>query len=419
MSTETIETVIVGGGQAGLAMSYCLDQRGLEHVILERGRVAERWRSERWDSLCFQAPNWNVRLPGFAHQAADPDAFAPRDDIVRYIEGYACAIGAPIRCGVAATSLRQKPGSTRLVIETTAGRFEARNVVIATGPFQIPAASAISCRKTLQLHSSQYRNPELLPPGAVLVIGSGNSGCQIAEELSASRRVYLSVSGHQRTPRRYRGKDCIWWNLALGDADRTVEQRVDAQPSRLMTGVGGGHDIDLRRLAANGVVLLGRVLGERDDRLTLATDLGENLARGDASLVALMRRCDDHVVANALDFPAPDSCAETPPDPNEVADPILTLDLATAGISTIIWATGFQYDFSWIDLPIFGSCTEPSNRVPNHTRGITRVPGVYFLGLPWLYKWKSAFLFGVGEDAEYLAQLIAHDRHRSTWIIPA
>ena len=313
------------------------------------------------DSLCFQAPNWNVRLPGFPHQAADPDAFAPRDDVVRYIEGYARAIGAPIRCGVAATALRQKPGSTRLVIETTAARFEARNVVIATGPFQIPVASPISCGKTLQLHSSQYRRPELLPPGAVLIVGSGNSGCQIAEELSASRRVYLSVSGHQRTPRRYRGKDCIWWNLALGDADKTVDQRVDAQPSRLMTGVGGGHDVDLRRLSADGVVLLGRVLGGRDGRLTLAPDLGENLIRGDDSLVTLMRRCDDHVIRNGLDFPAPAPCAEPLPDPREVADPILTLDLTSAGISTIIWANGFHYDFSWIDLPIFGSCTEPSN----------------------------------------------------------
>ena len=241
----------------------------------------------------------------------------------------------------------------------------------------------------------------------MLIVGSGNSGCQIAEELSASRRVYLSVSGHQRTPRRYRGKDCIWWNLALGDADKTVDQRVDAQPSRLMTGIGGGHDVDLRRLSADGVVLLGRVLGGRDGRLTLAADLGENLVRGDDSLVTLMRRCDDHVIRNALDFPAPAPCAEPLPDPREVADPILTLDLTSAGISTIIWANGFHYDFSWIDLPIFGSCTEPSNRVPSHTRGITRVPGVYFLGLPWLYKWKSAFLFGVGEDAEYLSAQIA------------
>jgi putative flavoprotein involved in K+ transport len=384
MLTERIETVIVGGGQAGLAMSYYLGQLGREHVILERGRVAERWRNERWDSLCFQAPNWNLRLAGLAHHATDPDGFAPRDDVVRYIEGYASAIGGPLRCGVAATALRQKPGSTHLAIESAAGCFETKNVVIATGPFQIPAARPVLCRKALQLHSSQYRNPELLPPGAVLIVGSGNSGCQIAEELcSANRRVYLSVSGHQRTPRRYRGKDCIWWNLALGDADRTVDQRVDAQPSRLMTGVGGGHDIDLRRLAADGVVLLGRVLSGHDGKLALAPDLAENLARGDASLMALLRRCDEHVVRNGLDFPAPDTSAETAPEPKEVAAPILTLDLAAADISTIIWANGFRYDFSWIDLPIFGNGTEPANRVPRHKRGITCVPGVYFLGLPW------------------------------------
>jgi putative flavoprotein involved in K+ transport len=408
MLIEQIETVVVGGGQAGLAMSYYLGQLGREHIVLERGRAAERWRSERWDSLCFQAPNWNMRLPGFAHRAADPDAFAPRDDVVRYIEGYAFAIGAPLRCGLAATALRPKPGSTHLVIETAIGCYEAKNVVIATGPFQMPAAPPVPGCNVLQLHSSQYRNPELLPPGAVLIVGTGNSGCQIAEDLcSAERRVYLSVSGHQRTPRRYRGKDCIWWNLALGDADTTVDQRISAQPSRLMTGVGGGHDVDLRRLAAEGVVLLGRVLGGRDGRLALAPDLGENLVRGDASLIALTRRCDEHVVRNRLEFPPPDPRTEILPDPKEVADPILTLDLAAEGISTIVWANGFRCDFSWIDLPIFGNGTESSNRVPRHKRGITCVPGVYVLGLPWLHKWKSAFLFGVGEDAEHLAEQIA------------
>jgi putative flavoprotein involved in K+ transport len=414
VATDQIETVIIGGGQAGLAMSYYLGQLGREHIVLERRRVAESWRSERWDSLCFQAPNWNMRLPGFASRAADPDAFAPRDEVVRYIEDYASAIRAPLRCGVAATALRQKPGSTRLIIETTGERFETKNVVIATGPFQRPAAAPVANRQALhqvlQMHSSQYRNPDQLPPGAALVVGSGNSGCQIAEDLcAAGRRVYLSVSSHQRTPRRYRGKDCIWWNLTLGDADRTIDCRVDAQPSRLMTGVGGGHDVDLRRLAAAGIVLLGRVVNARDGRLALAADLRENLARGDASLVALTRRCDDHVARNGLDFPAPDACMEILPESGEVMDPILTLDLAAAGISTIVWATGFRYDFGWIDLPLFASCTRTSNLAPRHRRGITGVPGVYFLGLPWLHKWKSAFLFGVGEDAEHLALQIATD----------
>lgn len=408
MVTDRIETVIVGGGQAGLAMSHHLHRRGREHIILERRRLAERWRSERWDSLCFQAPNWNLRLPGFACQAGDPDAFSTRNAVVAYLEAYASVIRAPIRCDAEVTALSQKPGSPEFVIESTADRFEARHVVIATGPFQAPPANPILSRDALHIHSSQYRHPGALPPGAVLVVGSGNSGCQIAEELcSAGRRVLLSVSRHHRTPRRYRGKDCIWWNLALGDADRTVEQRTGVQPSRLMTGVGGGHDVDLRRLAADGVVLLGRVLGGCDGRIALAPDLHENLARGDAAMRDLLQRCDAHVLQHGLDFPEPDPPAEDLPDPREVAEPVLTLDLAAMGISTIIWANGFACDFGWIDLPVFAPDSPLPNRPPHHRRGVTAVAGVYVLGLPWLHKWKSAFLFGVGEDAEHLAERIA------------
>ena len=409
MIIEQIETVIIGGGQAGLAMSYYLGQLGREHVILERQRVAERWRSERWDSLTFQTPNWNIHLPGFAFQAADPDAFASRDDVFKFIESYAAFIRAPLRCGVAATALRQTPDSTRLIVETQANLFEAKNVVVATGPFHVPEDHLQVGSAALHLHSSQYRNPQRLPPGAVMVVGSGNSGAQIAEELcSAGRRVYLSVSKHRRIPRRYRGKDYGWWYFALGDADTTVDQRQEAQPSPLITGVGGGHDLDLHRLAADGVVLLGRVLGGRDGRLTIAPDLSENLAQGDASLIDFTRRADEHAARNGLDFP-PSERPELLHNPKEVTDPLLTLDLASAEISTIIWANGFRYDFNWIDLPIFANGAQSSGRVPVHKRGITSVPGVYFLGLPWLYKLKSAFLSGVGEDAEHLAEHIAGD----------
>ena len=410
MVKEQVGTAVVGGGQAGLAMSYCLGQLGQEHIVLERHRVAQRWR-ERWDSLTFQGPNWNTSLPGFAFQAADPSDFASRDDIVRFIEDYAASIRAPLRCGVAAKRLYQKSGSTGLVIETSTGLLEARNVVIATGPFQVPEAPLPIGGTALQLHSSRYRNPQLLPPGAVLVIGSANSGTQIAEELcAAGRRVYLSVSKHRRTPRRYRGKDYVWWVNALGEGDATVDPR---QPPRLVTGVGGGHDVDLRRLAADGVVLLGRVLGGQDGRLAIAPDLGENLARGDASLVEFIKQADDHALCNELGFPLSDGpSGEILSDPKQVADPIQTLDLAEAGIATVIWANGFRYDFSWIDLPIFASSAEPSIRVPVHKRGITRVPGIYFLGLPWLHKYKSSHMYGVGEDAEHLAKHIAADVRR-------
>jgi putative flavoprotein involved in K+ transport len=407
MIMEQIETVVIGGGQAGLAMSYYLGQLGREHVILERQRVAERWRSERWDSLAFQSPNWNIRLPGFAFQAADPDAFASRDDVSRFIESYAAFIHAP---RLAATALRHTPDQTRLIVETPTNFFEAKNVVIATGPFQLPADPLPIGGTPLHLHSSRYRNPQLLPPGAVLVIGSGNSGAQIAEELcSAGRRVYLSVSKHRRIPRRYRGKDYIWWYMAFGEGDTSVDHRQDLQPARLLSGVGGGHDLDLRRLADDGVVLLGRVLGGRDGRLTIACDLGENLARGDASFFDFTRQADEHAARKGLDLPPSDASAEVSRDPTEVTDPILALDLAAADISTIIWANGFRYDFNWIDLPIFANETQSSGRVPVHKRGITGVPGVYFLGLPWLHKLKSAFLHGVGEDAEHLAEHISGD----------
>jgi putative flavoprotein involved in K+ transport len=411
--SEKIETVIVGGGQAGLAMSYHLGRLGREHVILERGRVAERWRSERWDSLRFQAPNWNMRLPGRAFAAGDPDAFASHESVVRFLEGYADFVGAPVRQGVTATALRRKSGSGLLRVETSSGPIEAKNVVVATGPFQAPAPTLQLGASALKLHSTRYRNPEQLPPGAVVVIGSGNSGCQIAEELCwAGRRVYLSVSGHERAPRRYRTKDCIWWYEATGLVDETIAQWRGKRLSRLMTGVGGGHDMDLRRLAADGVVLLGRVLGGRDGRLAIATDLQDNLMRGDASLGEFTRRCDEHVSRSGLDLPPAEDSGEKVPEPKEVAEPIRELDLGKAGVSTIIWANGSRFDFDWIDLPVFANGSA-SNRRPLHTRGVTSVPGVYFLGLPWLHKWKSAFLFGVGEDAEHLASYIAGDARRT------
>ena len=407
---EQVETVIIGGGQAGLAMSYYLGHLGREHIVLERHRAAERWQSERWDSLAFQSPNWNIRLPGFAFQAADPNAFASRDEVFRFIESYAAFIRAPLRCGLPATSLRRKPDASRLIVETPSGLFEARNVVIATGPFQQPAPRLPIGGAALHLHSSQYRNPNLLPRGAVLVIGSGNSGAQIAEDLrSAGRRVFLSVSRHRRIPRRYREKDYTWWYFAFREDETTLEQRGELLPPRLLTGVAGGHDLDLRRLAEEGVVLLGRILGGRDGRITIAADLHENLARADVSLADFIRQADEHAAHLGLDLAASDVGAEVPPDPPEVTDPVLTLDLATAGISTIIWANGFRYDFGWIDLPIFADETSSSGQVPLHRRGITGVPGVYFLGLPWLHKLKSAFLHGVGDDAEFLAEHIVSD----------
>jgi len=408
MPMERIENVVIGAGQAGLAMSHHLRERGAEHVVLERGRVAERWRSERWDSLCFQSPNWNMKLPGWsrttADPQADPDAFSPLHEVTHYIERYAAKVNAPVRTGCTVQSLTRKPGARTLCVQTQDTFYEAHNVVVATGPYQVPRPTLPLGYGVFELHSTQYRNPMQLPSGAVLVVGSGNSGVQIAEELCrAERRVFLSVSSHERVQRRYRGKDCIWWLIATGSADSTLAEWTGARLSRLMTGVGGGHDIDLRRLASQGVVLLGRVAGAENGHLAIADDLRASVAHGDESLIAFNRRCDDAARVRDLDVSPAEPLPDRWPEPPSLQSPMRSLDLAREGVTTVIWAHGAVMDFSWIDLPVFGNPSGPQRR-PVHQRGITTEPGLYFLGLPWLHKWKSAFLFGADEDAAYLAE---------------
>lgn len=307
---EQIDTVIIGGGHAGLTMSYFLSQVGREHVILERGRVGERWRSERWDSFCFQFPNWTIEAPGFKYQADDPDDFAPGREIVRFIQDYATFIKAPTRCGVEVTSLERESDSERYLLTTNNGTIEAANVVIATGPYQravIPTMSADVPKNIFQVHSSAYRNSNQLPPGAILVVGSGASGCQIADDLQQSgRQAYLSVGRHSRVPRRYRGQDFAFWGSAL----KRTEQIVDTVPVQLrkgaellLTGAGGGYDVDLRAMAARGIVLLGHLQGMNDSELILADDLGHNLAKGDESFENLKKAVDEYVTKNGLEVP--------------------------------------------------------------------------------------------------------------------
>jgi len=409
MVREQIDTVIIGGGQAGLAMSYYLGLFGREHIILERQRIAERWRSERWDSLTFQFPNWTMQLPGYPYQGTDPEGFAHRDEVVRFIESYASFIQAPVRCGVSVTSLSIEPGSARFQIETDHGCIKAANVVAATGPYQQPAIPSVGgqIHGILQVHSSRYRNPEELPSGAVLVVGSGASGCQITEDLlRCGRRVYLAVGAHRRVPRRYRGHDFAFWEFALGEFDRTVDQRPAERVSPLLTGVGGDHDIDLRRLAQDGVVLLGRLLAGEQSKLVFAPDLWATLMRGDQWFEQFLTAANAYAQGTGLDLPDDDGAREPMPEPNEASIPIQELDLKAAGISSILWATGFRHDFGWVDVPIFADSDERLRREPVHARGVTRIPGLYLLGLPWLYKRKSSLMAGVGEDAAFLANHI-------------
>ena len=404
---EAIETVVVGGGQSGLAMSYCLTQRRREHVVLEQGRLSERWRSQRWDSLRFQFPRWSMQLPGYQYQGDEPDGFASRDEVVRFFEGYAASFEAPLRCGVRVHHIEHRADSGRFLVETDAGSVDARNVVLATGVWQdpiVPPFSAALPSRLAQVHSSDYRNPSQLPPGAVLIVGSAASGCQIAEDLLADgRRVLLSVGTHNRVPRRYRRQDFTWWGFTMGRYDVTVDRRPPGRFNPLLTGVGGGHTIDLRRLAGDGVTLLGRILDVSDGVLHLAPDLQESLVRADESLVRFTQAVDEHVRQHGLAVPEePES--EHISDPPEAIAPLGNVDLLEAGISAVVWATGYRGpDFRWLRLPIVDGRGEPI-----HQRGVTALPGFYFLGLQWQHKLKSAFLWGVGEDAEYLAaQIVA------------
>lgn len=402
--TTRHETVIVGGGHAGLALSYHLGRLGRPHVILERGRVAERWRSERWDSLMFQFPNWSLRLPGQEYGGSRPDGFATRDEVIAFIERYREAIDAPVRTGVRVERVHPIDGGFRL--ETTAGQVEALNVVVATGPYQEPILPAVRHAfppGVHQVHSSGYRNPGRLPAGAVLVVGSGASGCQIVEDLLAEgRTVYFSVGRHRRYPRRYRGRDMFWWMERIGALDQTLEERPEARerPNPLVTGVGGGHDIDLRDYAAAGVTLLGHLLDVTGSRLQLADDLAALLAAGDESVAVFTRTVDAYIARSGLPTPAEAVASPRTAPPASIRE----LDLASAGISSVVWATGFRRDFEWIDAPVLDDRGEPI-----HRRGVTGCAGLYFLGLPWLHRLKSSVLCGVGDDAAHLADHIAYD----------
>jgi putative flavoprotein involved in K+ transport len=407
MPIEQIDTLVIGGGQAGLAMSYRLKQRGIPHLVLERARIAERWRSERWDGLKFQFPNWSVRLPDFAFAHIDPDAFATGGEIVKYIDAFAKFVAPPIRCGVAATRLKRRDGAGGFLAETADGTIEANNVVVATGPYQRAVVpDLLRDHPVFQLHASRYRNPGQLPSGAVLVVGAGASGAQIAEELHrAGRRVFLAVGQHTRMPRRYRGQDLTWWFAALGLFDMTAEQRGPIRVNPSITGAYGGYTIDFRRFAADGITLLGRVQAARDDVLDIAPGLAESIANGDIYYATFLGMLDAHVERHGLDLPEDPAARMVLADPPCLTEPIRHLELGQSDIHAVIWATGYDVDFSWIELPVRDGSGEPV-----HRGGVTDVPGLYFLGLPYLSKLYSAFLSGVGDDATVLADHIAARR---------
>jgi putative flavoprotein involved in K+ transport len=395
------ETIVIGGGQAGLSVSYHLKLEGRDHIVLEQGaHAANTWRNHRWDSFTLNSPNWQSQLEGAGMPGKHPDGFLSRDELVSYLEKYIEQNRLPIRYETRVFTVRAVAGG--YAVETSADTFRANNVVVATGVClpHIPRFKGALSPDIRQLHSDSYRNPDSLPAGAVLVVGSAQSGAQIAEELHQSgRRVYLNVSRSGRAPRRYRGRDINWWRKALGMYERTVDQVTSLREKfgsyAHVSGREGGHTLNLHRFASDGMTLLGRVMGLDGATVKLARDLHKNLAAADQFEANLVARIDSYIDKHELAIPK----EMLPQFTGGFAQPERDeLDLRHANVSTVIWATGYSFDFSMVRLPVF----DP-NGYPIQQRGVTIYPGLYFVGLPWLYKAKSGLLFGVSEDAAHIA----------------
>ncbi|WP_214369587.1 NAD(P)-binding domain-containing protein [Pseudonocardia sp. H11422] len=397
-----VQTLIVGAGQAGLAISRCLSYRALEHVVLERGRVGQRWRSERWDSFRLLTPNWFRDLPGHREPGADPAGFLGRGEMVELLSDYARFSGPSVQTGVTVTGVRPDDGGWS--VRTDQGRFAAENVVIASGyagRLRVPALTGALPDRVCQLHTSHYRNPDQLPDGGVLIVGSGPSGMQIADELArAGRRIHLSVGRHRALPRRYRGMDAFEWMDRMGMLTQTRDtiSTTPWSPAPGAADTAGVDDIGLRSLVERGVRPLGRMIGVAGSTVHLGSAVAARVAEADAYHRGFRCAIDEHVRRHGLDAPV----EELPPPPPWTATTPAELDLARAGIGTVLWATGFRQDYeSWVHAAVYTEDGEPV-----HHRGATAAPGLFFLGLPWQHRRRSHTLGGVGGDAGYLAELI-------------
>ena len=400
--TEKMDTVIIGGGQAGLSTSYYLKQQGREHIVLEQAhQAANAWR-ERWDSFTLNTPNWMIKIPGAEYQGNNPDGFLSRENIIAYFEEYIDHFELPVRYGKRVTGV--KPIQSGYLVSCEGAEYEAVNAVVAAGLNQeprIPAFSANLSPEIFQLHSGTYRNEKDLPAGAVLVVGSAQSGAQIAEELYQSgRRVYLSVSSAGRVPRFYRGKDVTYWLGKIPFFSRTVadlpspKAKFAANPH-----VAGGHSLNMHQFAKDGVVLMGHIQNVKESRIYLNADLTDNLEKADKFEADIIIKIDEYILANGIQAPV-----ETLPVLRDgyAAPAMSELDLKSAGITSVIWATGYKYDFDFIKLPIFDE-----DGFPVQERGVTKLPGLYFVGLPFLHTAASGLLAGVGEDACHITRHMA------------
>jgi putative flavoprotein involved in K+ transport len=397
--------IIVGGGQAGLAMSYCLRELDIAHVVLEKNSIAHAWSAQRWDSFCLVTPNWQCNLPGHHYAGEDPDGFMLKDQIVDYVQSYARRYQLPVREGVQVQRVFRS--EHKFSVETNEGRFEADHVVMACGGYhtpKLPPWAAQIAPDVLQIDVRKYRNPGALPDGAVMVVGSGQSGCQIAEDLHlAGREVHLCVGSAPRVSRRYRGKDVVAWLDELGHYTLAIDKHPDGvgvrkKANHYVTGRDGGRDIDLRKFAKEGMQLHGRLIDVTRDGFEFDDSLELNLDRADAT---------SDRIKNTIDAYIERTNASAPSEPRY--EPVwrpgtqtLRLSHADSKIASVIWCMGFALDYGFVELPAF----EPSG-YPLHTRGITPVDDLYFIGLPWLNTWGSGRFCGVGADAQYLAENIA------------
>ncbi len=401
-----LPVVIVGGGQAGLSTSWLLKKRGIAHVVLEKHRIGHAWRDERWDTFCLVTPNWQCTLPDYPYQGPDPDGFMVKDQIVEYMEGFARMVDPPIHEGVTVTRV-SRDGEGIFHVESTMGDWSADNVVMAISGYHVPAVPRVGERLPLdlyQIHSTDYRNPQQLPEGATLIVGTGQSGCQLAEDLHlAGRQVHIAVGDAPRSPRAYRGKDTIKWLDEMGYYKTTVDTHplgieVRKKANHYFTGRDGGHEIDLRQFAAEGVKLYGMLDAIDGDTVTFRPDLAKHLEEADKVYLRIRKMIDDHVAKLGIAAPPPVPYVA----PWTVSDEPKSLSLKGEGITSVIWSTGFRADFSLVDIPVFDG-----RGYPGHHRGaITTVPGLYFLGLGWLWTWGSGRFSGIAEDARYVVDQI-------------
>ena len=408
MPDTTIDTLVVGAGQAGIALSEHLRDRGVPHLILEKSRIAEAWRSGRWDALVTNGPVWHDRFPNLEFKGNEPDEFVSKDRVADYIADYAAMVDAPVKTGVEVLKAQRSDRQSGFRVETTDGTIWAKRLVAATGAFQHPVVPPIipETAGLSQIHSIDYKTPAQLPTGATLVVGAGSSGAQIADELNrAGRKVFLSVGPHDRPPRRYRGRDFVWWLGVLGLWDLAAPEPGTEHVTISVSGAYGGNTMDFRQLASEGVTLVGLTDSYADGVLSFRNDLAKNIAAGDANHNELLDAADAYVERTGINLPEDPDARNTWPDPACLTDPIRSIDLAKSGITSIIWATGFRQDFSWMQFDAFDD-----KGAPIHQRGVSIEPDVYFLGLPWQSRRGSTFLWGVWHDAKHIADQIAIQR---------